>query len=625
MARAMIGAVALLVLACAASPSSAAEPADILKIVPESSLLAIVARSPEAAATHFYKVAVPLGAEEPGEGEGAALDAILREMSLVAPGEDEDAPALPASVDLKGPMALVVVVPQLDVQGEPFAFIVRVTDYAAFLKDLAKEEGAAAPEVTADGTDVVRGKDSPCFCAQFGDFAALSDAEYVIRSLKQDAAKNLASGRVAGIRKAFDAHDVVLYGNPALAIKSFKPMLGGFMKQVREELEADPDMAGPFARKDTVETVMAVFDTVLGTGEETDAVVAGVTFSEKGVTGAIALQGVPDTQFARLAAAVKPMSADWLALFDEPFVMALSWNLDPQLSAELSGVYGSFVDRIKVPKGDVNRMKQVLQQYRGLVAGLSGSGGMLLGADEARKTLRITLVTKTPAAKHEFIAAGAEEDATKRTSALLEALGLKANVTLDKDPEFHRNISLGGATIRFRAGTDKEDALAADSAKLLRSVYGDEVRVLSAAARDLRIYDICAPDSAGIKALIDHALDDKKGSLVGSSAFAEAVAGFPADRAAACVFSVESFLQKLPGLARYMNLPVEGLRDVKFDKPSAIGLALAPAEKGVALYFNVPLQEMLNISKAVEAMDGAAAADGADDPPDEGMDDDDED
>ena len=601
MKRALIGVAALVLMA---GVSAAQEP-DILSVIPQTSLAAVVTRNAESAADHWFKMAVPLGAEAPEKGQ-SAVDALARKF----PGAEEDQ-TIPASIDRKGPMALVVVVPSLDVQGDPLAMIFKVSNYKAFLDDLAKREGAAAPEVTPDGTDVVRGKTESTYVAQIGKFVAIAPAEYVIRNLKGDAEKNLAVGNIAAIRKLYETSDVAAYANISLTVKTFEPQINFvktlMKKQMEQQAGRQDDEKGAKARQ-MGQFIVAYLDTLMELAGETEALCAGVNFSDKGATGRMTVQPVPKTSLAAIAAAVKPARADMAERFDGPFVMAGSWDMRPELVNELLKVLDDFAGRMDAAADEPNSIKQFIESYRKIADCMAGSGGLVWTPGEGKTFLHVTEVMEIQPGK-DLVAATREY--MSRMNAIMSGMGgaVKTKVVVDTRIEAWRGVDIERTAITFSLADDQaEDVQMKKALDILNGMYGNPLVVYSARVKDTLVADIGSKDTAALKAALDRVIDGKTGNLTRSPAWAEAVAGLPAGRAVVLAMSIESLLQSLPKMG--LEIPgMAALAKIKVDKPSAVGMSVSPVDKGVAFDVNVPMQEMLNMKKIIETIAKGEAGD----------------
>ncbi len=596
MKRVLFGLAALVLAAGVA----AADDADILSVIPETSLVAVVTKNADQAANHWFKMAVPLGAKAPDKNKGA-FDALIDKM----PRENAEAP-FPPSVDRKGPLAFVVVIPSLDVQGDPVAFILKVSDYKTFLGEWAKMEGAAAPEVTPDGTDVIHGKKDSTYAAQLGKFVAISPAEYVIRNLKADAEKNLATGKVAAIRKLMDTSDLAVYTNPDLTVKTFEPQINFFKTMMKKQMEQQAarrgdDEKGPDP-KAMAKFMGAYIDTLLEFAGETDALCAGVKFSEKGAAGSFVAQPIPETTLSRLAAAVKPAQGDPLARFDGPFVAAATWDLKPELSAEVLKLVDEFIQKMDLPEDDQSPIKDAVESYKKMMACLAGPGGFVWSSGADQGAIHVTQIMDVVPGKD--LAAAMREYMTG-AGARISTMGSNLKTSLSYDPkiETYRGVVIDRSAMKFSVDEDKADEQTRKMLKMFQGMYGESFVSYTARVKDAVVMDGGSKDTAPIKATIDRILDGKGGNLVNSTAFAEAVSGLPEKRAALIVMSFEDLMKtvgkmglEIPGLDR--------LAKVKVEKPAAIGMSVAPAEKGVVMDFNVPMQEMLNIRQFFTTLAG---------------------
>ncbi|HUV38834.1 MAG TPA: hypothetical protein VMY39_04440, partial [Planctomycetota bacterium] len=130
-----------------------AQDADILKVIPESSLVAVATKSASGAEKHLGELVAKFDVKLP---PGSLFNVVLAMFDVG--GEDPLELARAATVDLDGPMALVLVVPAHHIPGKPVGVVVKPADYKRMLKELVRLADAAAVEVTPDGTDVINGE-----------------------------------------------------------------------------------------------------------------------------------------------------------------------------------------------------------------------------------------------------------------------------------------------------------------------------------------------------------------------------------------------------------------------------------------------------------------------------------
>ena len=134
------------------------------------------------------------------------------------------------------------------------------------------------------------------------------------------------------------------------------------------------------------------------------------------------------------------------------------------------------------------------------------------------------------------------------------------------------------------------------------TLYGTEMAVYMTQVQDKLVYTAGSPNAEAIKAQIDRIIDNKPGSLAKSGAYTGAVQGLPSPASAVMVFSLaESYKNAWGRMMGRLDPDVEKvLDDLTFDRPSAIGVCLAPSAGGVVLHFNIPMQEMLNVKTCFE-------------------------
>ncbi|HUW55464.1 MAG TPA: hypothetical protein VMZ92_02440, partial [Planctomycetota bacterium] len=98
-------------------------------------------------------------------------------------------------------------------------------------------------------------------------------------------------------------------------------------------------------------------------------------------------------------------------------------------------------------------------------------------------------------------------------------------------------------------------------------------------------------------------LDRRAGDLLRSAMYADAVKGLPAQRSGVMVISAAEamrlILGRLVGAAGDEGNPLEGF---EFEKASGIGMSYGPVQGGVAVYLNVPMQEMQNVKALLEKL-----------------------
>jgi hypothetical protein len=584
--------------------SSAALQADILKVIPEQSLAAAVTRNAEEAEKRIHDLVDKLVTDLPKE---SLIEPLLRELKLrprKPKGDAAAADAGPAStIDLKGPFAMVLISPRDDAPGTPVAVVVRVRNYKDLLQELAGVVGAAAPEVTADGIDLLKGEKTSLFAIPSGDYAVVADAEYVIKAFKTDAEKNLAVADFPELRKAYETGDVAVYHNVdavakryAADIDAWKQALG---EQVKNPPKEEPVMMDP---EKAARTFTAVAEWVVKSWSQTDAISWGFTFRDEGVRGAVRMRPVAETSFARLLARMKPGRPEILGFLGGPGVASAAWSIDPELFKDLIAPLDDILPKVDAADNK-NGKKSFMECLRKLTDAGTGAGAYVWSPPgKEGGLLRYTyLIPLKPGAD----VSGAVKDFAESSTDLLNACGgpVRTRTKFEEGVETYRDCRIDRITDTFQQNPDAPVPLNpnANVLRMVEAVYGPELAIYVTRARDVLVYTIGYPATDAIKAQVDRVLDNKQGDLVQSADYQSALKGLPQECSVMTAFSLATLLRFGPSEPALMTGKdrEEAIRRIKFDRPAGVGLTVAPVGKDVAVDFNVSIQEMRDIREFV--------------------------
>jgi hypothetical protein len=384
-------------------------------------------------------------------------------------------------------------------------------------------------------------------------------------------------------------------------MKAFEPQIGGIMMMIRQAMTASkvpPEQA---------QLMDALLVKGLKLAGEVDAVSVGVKFSETGATGTMVFQPLPNTSLARIAAALKPMESTALVTFDAPFVMALAGETPQAVNDEIAKWIDEIAAQVDAPAGEENKLKSLLESYKKMLAALSGRGAFVWNPSVGMAYYRVIEVVGVKPGRD--LRAVTREYANQFTG-LMTGMGMpfKMDLKYDEKVETWRGLDIDRMTVKFSLDPEKEaDEQAKQMLKAMQAVYGDELIGFGAQLKDTLVISIGETTSAPIKAHLDRMLDGRKGNLLASPAWTQAVAALPKDRSIVTAVSVANLLVFVTKMNQVPGMGGGRLDDLKLDKPSAVGVSLSPVEKGFAMDFNVPMQEMLNVKQAIVAVTAATA------------------
>ena len=588
----------------ALSLHSVAAEADVLTVIPEKSLAAVMTRNAQEAEKHFRDMAKELVGEL---GEGSLVGELLRELN-VFPARRREAPEGPGgvseAVDLKGPLALVLVTPAFDIPGMPVGVVVRVSDYKKLLRELAETVGAPAPEVTPDGTDVLKGERKSVFAARLGQYAVVGDAEYVVETFKAQAAKPLSGSNVAALRKTYLTSDLALYVNMDELMRTFAPQINGFKQMMEQQIKNQPrGAADPMRAEQMAKLLGAYVDMLISVFSQIDAGCTGITFGSDGAKVASVYQAVAGTAFARMAARVRAVRFKLLEGVDGPALSAAGWHVPPESIEELTGYVAEFFVKSGLA-GEEGKNNSFMESYRKLMKAASGEGAFLWSVPgEGKGLMRFTYLL---ALKPNANVRGAIKDYVVKSMEFMNAFGgpVKVETQFEEAVETHRGCAIDRITVTFRQNPDAPEPMDpdADVMGMIETMYGPKLVTYLAQARDTFIYTTGYATTDAVKTQVDKVLDGKRGNYVDSAAYKDAVKGLPTGRSWVMVFAaadmVKSFMSAF--LGRRAPGGEDPLKGLEFERASGIGMSLGPAQNGMAIHLNVPMQEMQNLKKLIE-------------------------
>ncbi len=595
----MTGLCTLVVVAFVAflSHPMAAE-ADILKVIPEKSLVAAMTRNAEQAEKHFRDMAKELVGELP---EDSFVEALLRQLKVLPkrPGGASEA------IDLKDPLALVLVTPAFDIPGMPVGVVLKVKNYEKLLQELAGVVGAAAPGVTPDGTDVLIGEQS-VFAARLGQYAVVADAEYVVKTFEAEAKKPLSASNVAALRKTYLTNDVALYVNTDELMRTFGPQINAFKQMMLRQMKNQPRGAGnPMRAEQMAKFVGAEVDMLMSVLSQTDAGCTGITFSGDGLKLASVYQAVPETAFARIAARVRAVRLKLLESLDGPALSAAGWHIPPESMAELTRYFEDFFVKSGMA-GEEGEKNAFVESYRKLMEAASGEGAFVWAPPgEGKGLLRFTYIL---ALKPNADIRGAVGEYVEKSMEFMNVFGgpVKAETKFQQAVETHRGCTIDRITVTFQQNPEAPEAMApnADILGMIEAIYGPSLVTYMTQAGDTLIYTTGYPGTDAVKTQVDKVLDGGRGNYVPSAAYKDAVKGLPQGRSGVMLFSVADTVKifMTAFLGRRAPEGENPLKGLEFDRASGIGMSFGPAQSGIAVHLHVPMQEMQNVKLLIERM-----------------------
>jgi hypothetical protein len=552
------------------------------------------------AETHFRDMAGKLAGDLPEE---SFVEKFLRSLKLRAEGAE---PPKDSVIDVKGPMAVVMVLPALDVKGLPVGVVIKTSDYKKLLEELAKTVGAAGVEVTPDGTDLLKGDKTSLFAASMGQFAVVADAEYVVRTFKAESARNLAASKLDAIKQSMLTDDAVLYVNLDELVKTYGEQINQFKQMMVAQLKNAPaDANAPMDKEKLAKILEAEIDFAVSGASQVDALCYGFRFSADGAQVMTHVQALPDTAFARIAALVKPAPLDALNALDAPALLAAGWNFDPALMDEVVKIAKDFVEKSGILEGKPGE-EDPFKASQKIMAALSGPGAFLMEPPiEGKGLLRVVYVVGL---KPNMDVRADWRDSIQKSLKTLTVLEgpVKVKSKLEAEVEKYRDFPVDRLTLSFEANPEAPEAAprGPNPLQMIETLYGPEMVVYLAQVRDKLVYTVGYAKSDRLKAQIDKLLDGKAGSLTSSPAWQSATKGLSPAPAAVLVVSYADLLRVYMAQILGVMDPDLGkaIGEVKFDKPSGVGCTLAAAPKGVVLHANIPMQEMENLKTLFMAM-----------------------
>ena len=614
----------VVIVICAASVlRPAALRADVLEVIPESSLAAVVARSADGFQDSMQTMVFELTGDK-RLGGGHVKD-VLRTFGLrggrvrrLREDEKDQPPRRVKTIDLKGPMALVVVAPAMD-QGPPNALVVKVPDYRKFLQEYADILGAAGPEVSVDGTDMLKADRKTFFVSRLGAYVVIAQAEYVITTFRAEQNRNLAVSDVGEIKRLYARNDLVVYADLDGVVRTFGSQIGFFRKRIlRGVRQGMQNQQGMDAEK-MADFYGTLIDGIVAFGKQSDAVCAGLKFGAGGASAEAILQPVKGTQCARVVSKFKPMTTPGLHVLNRADIAAGEWHADPQIMNGLVRAVGRMVSVMGLFEDDHAR-NAFMKRYRDAVNTLKGPGAFTWVTpknDRGQGVLRFIEVFDVKSGTN-ALAALREYAAEMENKMGAMKLPVRMKMTVTEGAETWRGCTIDRLGTGFPLAVDTETTR--QMQEMIRAFYGAELVQYTAVAGDKLIITVGYAKTDAIRTVIDRVLDGKKrGGADSSMMWREARGQLPAKCTAVLAVSPSVMLRTFvppamkaglpreegdlvqPGTVR-MKAMAEALEKVTFEKPSAVGASFGPSAKGLAIHVNVPVQEMKNLKQVFETV-----------------------
>jgi hypothetical protein len=534
--------------------------------------------------------------------KGSLVEEVLRQFKLrprLTGVAGTEAAGAPSTIDLAGPFALVLVSSPEDAPGIPVAVVVKVHSYKDLLQELAKVVGAVTPEVTADGIDLLRGDRQSLFAMSSGDYAVVANAEYVVKTFKTEAEKNLAVADVPQLRKTCETNDVAVYHNVDAVAKRYAVDIDvfkqAFIEQVKNPEKDTPVMMDP---EKAARSFAALADTVVKSWSETDAILWGFSFSEKGVRVSVTERPVAGTSFAGLVGRMKPTRPEVQEFLSGPGVASAGWGIEPALLKDLIAPLDGILPKLDPPDNKDGK-KSFMEVLRKLTDASSGSGAYVWSPPgEGKGMVRTTCLIPL---KPDADVGGIVKNLAARSMELLNSCGgpVRTKTQYEEGVETYRDCRIDRITDTFELTPASAAPVGANAnvLRLVEAVYGPELVSYVTRVRDILVTTIGYPTTDAIKAQADRILDNKHGDLTANVDYQNALKGLPAERCVESVFSLATMLRLASAEQALMTGKdrAEVIRQVKFDRPAGIGMTVAPAGQDLAIDFNVSIQEMQDI------------------------------
>ena len=590
--------------------------ADILTVIPEKSLAAVISRDPAAMERNARRMFEKLtGQPMP---EGALLGEVLRHFGLHHSAAARDADGNPrqvpplTTVDAKTPMALVLVTPAMDIRGMPAGLVFKTLDYARCLKEIATvlspTDEPLPVEITEDGTDMIKGDKRSVFAAQLGPYTVVADAEYVVKTLKAEAGKPLSAANVAVLRKMYFTHDVVFNVNTDEMVRAFGPQVNTIKQAMQQQMKNQGGGGGGFGGAEQRARMFgAQIDLFLKVLSQTDGGCTGVKLSEGGVNVVTVYRTVPDTTLARLAARVRPVPLGFLDTLGVPAIGAAGWHIAPESLDEMTKIFEKFfVESGMVDDPDNEKSKAFMTSYRKLMEAASGEGAFVWAPPGEGKGL-VRLMYLLALKPDVDVRADVREYIEKSMDVANVLQGpLKTESSYEQAVDTHRGCPIDRITITFQKNPDAPEPMNPDMDVLgmVEAIYGPKIVAYLTQARSTLVYSVGYETGDALKAQVDRILDHKRGGLADSEMYREALKGLPAGRSGVVVLSAADMMKLIMTTvigraAPEGKNPLEGLT---FERASGIGMSFGPAQDGITVYLNVPMQEMQNIKALIKKL-----------------------
>ena len=577
----------------------------ILQVIPEKSLVAVITRNAEEAEKHIHPVLEKLVTHLP---KGSLVEEVLREFKLRppvpagGPAVPEGA-AAPSTIDLTGPFALVRVSAPEDALGTAIAVVVKVRNYKDLLGELAKVVGAVAPGGAADGIDRLKGDKQSLYVLSSGDYAVVADAEYVIKTFKTEAAKNLAVAGFPELAKAYETYDVAVYHNVDAIAKRYAADIDmyeqGLMEQIKDPPKDEPVMMDP---KKAAQSFTALADYVVKSWTETDAILWGLTFRDEGVRVSAMVRPVPGTPFAGQVGRMRPAKAEVQEFLSGPAVASAAWSIDAQTLKELIAPLDGIVPKVALADNKDGK-KSFMEALRKLTDAATGPGAYVWSPPGDEKGMvRITCLVPILMGADVFAIV---KDLVASSTELLNSCGgpVRTKTKFEDGVETYRDCRIDRITDTFELtpGAAAPAGANANVLKLVEGVYGKELVTYVTRAHDILVTTIGYPAIDAIKAQVDRILDNRHGDLAAGASYQNALQGLPAERCVESVFSLATMLRFSSAEQALVDGKdrAEVIDQVKFDRPAGIGLTVAPAGQDLAIDFNISIQEMQDIRELI--------------------------
>ncbi len=505
---------------------------------------------------------------------------------------------LKEGLDAKGEVAVVFFMPPEGESDPQVLIYIPVSDYEAFLKNLAnvKSEGEVSQFSMADDND-------PIYVVNWGSYAVVTPWKSLIE--KKPAGALQVTGAAAS---HIQSTDVVLLTNPKVVAAKLLPELLANRDRMMKEAEQNVPPALVPASKAVASQLLTFAENVLKQGQ---AVTLGLSLSDKGINLSTLVEFEPSGSLGQMIAGIKnsPDAALLAGLPSHKYLMFGGVQLDPAWSTKL---YDDTMGPIQTALDGVNEAAMFVKMMAATKSMLEGTNKVSIGwapaAADAKSPLAMQQASvfsgdskKVQAGLREFY-----QGLIEVMKLVPQEGGVSVQAELKPDSKVVDGINLDQITVQMKM--DANNPMAAQAAGLMGAMMGPEGTTTTAGpVGDQAFVSVTGGDEflAGVIASAK-ASTDVLSPLAGVKAVSEQL---PKNKVAVLFVAVDQMVAAGLKFAEQMGMPIP--LKLPADMPP-IGIAIATEGSAIRGEMHLSADLMAQLMAAgfqvMQIMQGGGAA-----------------